>query len=74
VHRIGRTARAGASGVGVTLVTHEQKRELAGMIGGLGLHRELALGGLSSDRTERGNGAGRRPAASRRRRRAPARA
>jgi ATP-dependent RNA helicase RhlE len=74
VHRIGRTARAGASGVGVTLVTHEQKRELAGMIGGLGLHRELALGGLSSDRTERGNGAGRRPAASRRRRRTPARA
>ena len=48
VHRIGRTARAGASGVGVTLVTHEQKRELAGMVGGLGLHRELERGGLVS--------------------------
>ena len=74
VHRIGRTARAGASGVGVTLVTHEQKRELAGMIGGLGLQRELALGGLSGDRTGGAQGAGRRPAASRRRRRTPARA
>jgi ATP-dependent RNA helicase RhlE len=48
VHRIGRTARAGASGVGVTLVTHEQARELSGMVGGLGLHRELELGGLPS--------------------------
>ncbi len=51
VHRIGRTARAGASGVGVTLVTHDQARELAGMVSGLGLHRELELGGLPSDAT-----------------------
>jgi len=49
VHRIGRTARAGASGVGVTLVTKEQSRELAGMVAPLGLHRELQLGGLPSD-------------------------
>jgi superfamily II DNA/RNA helicase len=74
VHRIGRTARAGASGVGVTLVTHEQKRELAGMVGGLGLQRELALGGLSDDRTGAGKGAGGRPGASRRRHRVRARA
>jgi superfamily II DNA/RNA helicase len=47
VHRIGRTARAGASGVGVTLVTHEQTRELTGMVGDLGLHRELELAGMS---------------------------
>ena len=53
VHRIGRTARAGASGVGVTLVTHDQARELAGMVSGLGLHRELELGGLPSDATRR---------------------
>ena len=53
VHRIGRTARAGASGVGVTLVTHEQARELSGMVSGLGLHRELELGGLPSDSTRR---------------------
>jgi ATP-dependent RNA helicase RhlE len=51
VHRIGRTARAGASGVGVTLVTHEQARELSGMVSDLGLHRELELGGLPSDST-----------------------
>jgi ATP-dependent RNA helicase RhlE len=56
VHRIGRTARAGASGVGLTLVTHEQKRELAGMVGGLGLHRELELGGLAGDATRSGGG------------------
>jgi ATP-dependent RNA helicase RhlE len=47
VHRIGRTARAGASGVGVTLVAHDQARELAGMVSPLGLHRELELGGLT---------------------------
>jgi ATP-dependent RNA helicase RhlE len=82
VHRIGRTARAGASGVGVTLVTHEQKRELAGMVGGLGLHRELERGGLVANATGRQNSSkgdrpnGQRPAQSRnrRRRRAPARA
>ncbi len=51
VHRIGRTARAGASGVGVTLVTHDQARELSGMVSDLGLHRELELGGLPSDAT-----------------------
>jgi len=51
VHRIGRTARAGASGVGLTLVAHDQARELVGMVRDLGLHRELELGGLSSDAT-----------------------
>ncbi len=73
VHRIGRTARAGASGVGLTLVTHEQKRELAGMIGGLGLHRELELGGLAGDTTRAGaNGSSQRPGQARGRgRRAP---
>jgi ATP-dependent RNA helicase RhlE len=54
VHRIGRTARAGASGVGLTLVAHDQTRELAGMIGDLGLHRELALAGMSSARSQAG--------------------
>jgi ATP-dependent RNA helicase RhlE len=51
VHRIGRTARAGASGVGVTLVAHDQARELVSMVGSLGLRRELDLGGLPSDAT-----------------------
>jgi ATP-dependent RNA helicase RhlE len=51
VHRVGRTARAGASGVGVTFVLHEQTREFAGMVGELGLHSELELGGFPSDAT-----------------------
>jgi ATP-dependent RNA helicase RhlE len=51
VHRVGRTARAGADGVGVTFVLHEQAREFAGMVGELGLHRELELGGFPSDAT-----------------------
>jgi ATP-dependent RNA helicase RhlE len=53
VHRVGRTARAGASGVGVTFVLHEQARELAGMVGELGLHRELELGGFAGDATRK---------------------
>jgi ATP-dependent RNA helicase RhlE len=51
VHRVGRTARAGADGIGVTLVLHEQAREFAGMVGALGLQRELELGGFPSDAT-----------------------
>jgi superfamily II DNA/RNA helicase len=69
VHRIGRTARAGASGVGVTLVAHDQTRELAGMVGGLGLHRELELAGMSPGNSQthprpsgRGRGGAGRPA------------
>jgi superfamily II DNA/RNA helicase len=69
VHRIGRTARAGARGVGVTLVAHEQAHELAGMAGDLGLHRELELAGMSAaasqtrGRPERGRRAGERSGA-----------
>ena len=59
VHRVGRTARAGASGVGVTFVMHEQARELIGMVGELGLHRELELGGFPSDATRHPQPAGR---------------
>jgi superfamily II DNA/RNA helicase len=51
VHRIGRTARAGASGVGVTFVLHDQAKELVSMVGSLDLHRELELGGLRGDST-----------------------
>jgi ATP-dependent RNA helicase RhlE len=51
VHRVGRTARAGADGIGVTFVLHEQAREFAGMVGELGLHHELELGGFPSDAT-----------------------
>jgi ATP-dependent RNA helicase RhlE len=67
VHRIGRTARAGASGVGVTLVAHDQARELAGMVSELGLHQELELAGMTPGRGADGGaqrprqGAGNRP-------------
>jgi ATP-dependent RNA helicase RhlE len=54
VHRIGRTARAGASGVGVTLVAHDQTRELAGMVRELGLDRELSLAGIATGERARG--------------------
>ncbi|HTA15462.1 MAG TPA: DEAD/DEAH box helicase [Solirubrobacteraceae bacterium] len=53
VHRVGRTARAGADGIGVTFVLHEQAGELVGMVSELGLHRELELGGFPSDATRR---------------------
>jgi ATP-dependent RNA helicase RhlE len=53
VHRIGRTARAGARGVGVTLVAQDQARELAGMVRGLGLHRELELAGMPAGAPDR---------------------
>jgi superfamily II DNA/RNA helicase len=72
VHRIGRTARAGASGVGLTLVTRDQSRELAGMVGGLGLHRELELGGLAGDSTGGRDVGAQRGGAARRGRRVPA--
>jgi superfamily II DNA/RNA helicase len=58
VHRIGRTARAGASGVGVTLVAHEQARELAGMVRELGLERELGLAGIAAGGSPQRDGAG----------------
>jgi ATP-dependent RNA helicase RhlE len=48
VHRVGRTARAGASGTGITLVTHDQTAELAGMLAGLGLDKQLADAGMSA--------------------------
>src|SRR5271168_3627420 len=56
VHRIGRTARAGASGVGVTLVAHDQARELAGMVSELGLDRELGLAGIATGERPRAGG------------------
>ena len=42
VHRVGRTGRAGATGVGVTFVVPDQARELARIARELGLQREFA--------------------------------
>ena len=68
VHRIGRTARAGASGTGVTFVVHDQARELVSMVRDLGLHRELELGGLPSDATGQRSGGSQQSARSSRNR------
>jgi ATP-dependent RNA helicase RhlE len=68
VHRIGRTARAGASGTGVTFVVHDQARELVSMVSDLGLHRELEQGGLPTDATgQRSGGSQQRARSSRNR-------
>jgi ATP-dependent RNA helicase RhlE len=56
VHRIGRTARAGASGTGVTFVVHDQAREMVSMVRDLGLNRELEEGGLPIDATGQRSG------------------
>ena len=57
VHRIGRTARAGATGVGITFVLDDQARDIVRMAGELGLHSELARGGLNGN----GNGSAPKP-------------
>jgi superfamily II DNA/RNA helicase len=47
VHRIGRTARAGATGVGITFVLDDQAGDVVKFASDLGLHQELEEGGFS---------------------------
>ena len=51
VHRIGRTARAGASGVGITFVVDDQARDVSRLATELGLERELQVAGLQATQT-----------------------
>ena len=58
VHRIGRTARAGASGVGITFVLDDQARDVAKLAAELGLEHGL---GVELRQPSRQNGNGRQP-------------
>jgi ATP-dependent RNA helicase RhlE len=71
VHRIGRTARAGASGVGITFVLDDQAREVAKFADELGLEHGLGVAAPAArPRPQGGGSAGGR---NRRRRRPAAR-
>ncbi|HEV2754375.1 MAG TPA: DEAD/DEAH box helicase [Actinomycetota bacterium] len=80
VHRIGRTARAGRTGAGITFVTPEKHKDVAAIAHSLKLGREFTENGLrmthahpsSSSGNRNGNGGG-NPAGGRGRRRRPAR-
>jgi superfamily II DNA/RNA helicase len=68
VHRIGRTARAGRAGVGVTFVVHDQARDIGKIAHELRLHAQFEQSGLKATRpgTVR-HGERRHPARNRRR-------
>ena len=48
VHRIGRTGRAGKTGIGITFVEAEQARDVAKIAAALSLHHQFERAGLAS--------------------------
>src|SRR3954468_9979625 len=53
VHRVGRTGRAGATGVGITFVAAEQAHDVGRIATELSLEREFAAAGLQTSQTRR---------------------
>ena len=69
VHRVGRTGRAGARGIGITLVSADQRHDMRKLAGGLGLTHDLGdapRGQRSTARQGRPRPAGRQQRAGRR--------